>query len=118
LLAIEFPDAAGDGAAGKRTLVVRLGAPAAAALYRAVLIGVYGAIPVLVLAGLPPLAGLGLALSAPLGAWQFWRLGRGDFRDPARWEALVLRGVAMLIVSSAGELAAFVWLVLRAAVAS
>ncbi|HSS40713.1 MAG TPA: prenyltransferase, partial [Polyangia bacterium] len=33
LLAIEFPDAAGDAAAGKRTLVVRMGALPAARLY-------------------------------------------------------------------------------------
>ena len=36
LLAIEFPDAAGDAATGKRTLVVRLGAPRAAQLYVAI----------------------------------------------------------------------------------
>ena len=35
LLAIEFPDAAGDAAVGKRTLVVRLGAMPAARLYAA-----------------------------------------------------------------------------------
>jgi 1,4-dihydroxy-2-naphthoate polyprenyltransferase len=111
LLAIEFPDAAGDAAVGKRTLVVRLGAPGAAALYRAVLVATYGSIPLLVAAGLlPRVAALALALPAPLAAWQFLLLGAGVWRDPRGFEGLGFRAVALLVTSTAAELAAFVWL--------
>ena len=55
LLAIEFPDAAGDAATGKRTLVVRHGAEWAARLYQGVLVAVYLSLPLLVAAGLPPI---------------------------------------------------------------
>ncbi|HEY4186295.1 MAG TPA: prenyltransferase [Polyangia bacterium] len=110
LLAIEFPDAAGDAIAGKRTLVVRLGGPVAAALYRALLVLTYGGIPLLIVAGLPPIAALGAASLAPLAAWQFGVLGGGGGGDARRWEGLAFRAVAMLVVTSAAELAAFVWL--------
>ena len=110
LLAVEFPDAVGDAAVGKRTLVVRLGARRAAALYRAVLVATYGVIPVLLVAGLPSVAGLGAALMAPLAAWQFFRLGAGAAADARAWEALAFRAVALLVGTSAAELAAFVWL--------
>jgi 1,4-dihydroxy-2-naphthoate octaprenyltransferase len=111
LLAIEFPDAAGDAVVGKRTLVVRLGALGAAALYRAVLVATYGSIPLLVAGGLlPRVAALAFALPAPLAGWQFWRLGTGAWRDPRRFEGLGFRAVALLVSTAATELAAFVWL--------
>lgn len=110
LLAIEFPDAAGDAVVGKRTLVVRLGGSAVAALYRALLVLIYGGIPLLIVAGLPPLAALAAASMAPLAAWQFALLGAGAWGDAHRWEALEFRAVAMLVATAATELAAFVWL--------
>lgn len=110
LLAIEFPDAAGDAAVGKRTLVVRLGPLRSAALYRACLIAIYGAIPLLALAGLPAAITLGAAAGAPLAAWQFHRLGRGAGTDPTAWEGLAFRAVAMLVGTSIAELVASVWL--------
>jgi 1,4-dihydroxy-2-naphthoate octaprenyltransferase len=110
LLAIEFPDAAGDAAVGKRTLVVRLGARRAGAVYRALLIAIYGSIPLLALGGLPPLAAMAAALPAPIAAWQFHRLGTGAWGDPRAWEHVAFRAVVMLVATSAAELSAFVWL--------
>lgn len=107
LLAIEFPDAAGDAATGKRTLVVRHGAEWAAVLYRRVLTAAYLLLPLLVAAGLPPLVGGGALLTSPLAAWQVARMRRGAFRDPARWESLAFWSVALLVATSAAELAAF-----------
>jgi 1,4-dihydroxy-2-naphthoate polyprenyltransferase len=104
LLAIEFPDAAGDAAVGKRTLVVRLGAPAAARLYATVTIAAFGVLPLAALAGLPaPVALAPLAL-APLGLWQAWRVARGGYRDPARWESVAFWSVALLVASAIAEL--------------
>jgi len=113
LLAIEFPDAAGDAAVGKRTLVVRLGGARAAALYRALLVATYGAIPLLLAAGLPWQGALGAALMFPLAAWQWWALGAGAWREPGRWEGLAFRAVATLIGTTAAELAAFLWMARR-----
>ena len=111
LLTIEFPDAAGDAAVGKRTLVVRLGAPLTAALCRAVLVAIYGSIPLLVMAGLPSSVGLGVAALSPIAAWQFWRLGAGAWGDAGQWESLAFRAVGLLVATAAAELAAFVFLV-------
>ena len=113
LLAIEFPDAAGDAAVGKRTLVVRLGGARAAALYRAVLVAIYGAIPLLLGAGLPLPAALGSALMFPVAAWQWRALGAGAWREPGRWEGLAFRAVATLVGTTAAVLAGFLWIALR-----
>lgn len=114
LLAIEFPDAAGDAATGKRTLVVRLGGASAAALLRAVLIAVYGSIPLLLRAGLPPAAGaLGAALSLPLAIVQFRRLGGGGWADPRGWEAVAFRGVGLVATTAAGQLIGFAAIAFR-----
>lgn len=115
LLAIELPDAAGDAAVGKRTLVVRLGGRRSAALYRAWLVAVYGTIPLLRLCGLPPVVALAAAAGTPLAAWQFQRLGRGAWAEADAWEGMAFRAVAMLVVTSAAELAAVLWLVAKAA---
>jgi 1,4-dihydroxy-2-naphthoate octaprenyltransferase len=115
LLAIELPDAAGDASVGKRTLVVRLGGGRSAALDRAWLVAVYGTIPLLLFGGLPPVVALAAAAGAPLGAWQFHRLGRGAWADSRAWEGTAFRAVAMLVATSAAELAAFLWLVAKAA---
>lgn len=108
LLAIEFPDAAGDAATGKRTLVVRLGGVWAAALLRSLLIVVYGSVPLLLRAGLPAPVAVGALASAPLAAWQFVRLGRGGWSRADQWEGLAERGVALVALTAAGELAGFV----------
>ncbi|MEO8214029.1 MAG: prenyltransferase [Myxococcales bacterium] len=111
LLAIEFPDAVGDAAVGKRTLVVRLGGQRAAALYRAVLVVAYGALPLFLAAGAPRLVMVGAGATAPLAAWQFWRLGRGAWSSAQRWESLAFWGVATLVATAAFELAAFLWII-------
>jgi 1,4-dihydroxy-2-naphthoate octaprenyltransferase len=109
LLAIELPDAAGDAATGKRTLVVRFGAPWAAKLYERTLIVTYLSLPVLVRAGLPPAVALAALIPSPIAAWQLARMRRGAWRDPTRWESLAFWTVALLIATTAAELGA--WLI-------
>jgi len=106
LLAIEFPDAAGDAAAGKRTLVVRHGPDFAARLYAAVVAASFVALPVLAWAGLPTRVAAAAGALAPIGLWQAARTARGAFRDPARWESLAFWSVALLIATAAAELGA------------
>jgi len=106
LLAIEFPDAAGDAATGKRTLVVRWGAPAAARLYALVTIAAFGALPFFARGGLPGRVAAAPALLAPIAIWQALRVARGAYGEPARWESVAFWSVALLIASSSLELAA------------
>jgi len=109
LLSIELPDAAGDAATGKRTLVVRFGADSAARLYQIVLVLAYGSLPLLAIAGVVPAPVSLLALApAPIAAWQFARMRAVAYRDPARWESLAFWSVALLIATSAAELLGFV----------
>jgi 1,4-dihydroxy-2-naphthoate octaprenyltransferase len=112
LVAIEFPDAAGDAATGKRTLVVRLGAPRAARLYMAVTAAAYLWLPVAFALGLPGRVAVCAALPAPIAAWRIVRVAAGEHRDPAAYERLTLFAVALLVVTSLAELVALasLWL--------
>ncbi len=106
LLAIEFPDAAGDAAVGKRTLVVRLGALPAARLYVVLTLGAFGLLPVWALAGLAPRVALAPLILAPIAIWQSVRVARGGYGDSARWGSIAFWSVALLIASASLELAA------------
>jgi 1,4-dihydroxy-2-naphthoate octaprenyltransferase len=106
LLAIEFPDAAGDAAVGKRTLVVRLGALPAARLYAATTLAAFGALPLLARAGLPARVAVAPVLLAPIAIWQSVRVARGAYGDSARWGSVAFWAVALLIASAGAELAA------------
>ncbi len=108
LLVIEFPDAAGDSVVGKRTLVVRLGAVKGARLLACILAAAYAALPLLVLLGLPPLAAAAVGLSAPLAAWQGWRVLRAIRTSSPDWDGPAFWGIALLLIASAAETLAFV----------
>jgi 1,4-dihydroxy-2-naphthoate octaprenyltransferase len=107
MLAIEFPDAVGDSLAGKRTLVVQLGGQRSAWLYGGLVIGAYAMLPPLVAFWLPALAAWAIAGLSPLGIWQVWRVFRGVWRDPRRWNLLAFHSIALLIGSAALELFVF-----------
>jgi 1,4-dihydroxy-2-naphthoate octaprenyltransferase len=107
LLSVEFPDVEGDRRAGKYTLVVRLGPPSAARLYVALLIVAYAALPLLVHVGLPPGAALAVLALLPLAGWQLWRMSRGDWARPARWNVLTFYTLVLLLFTAAAEMLAF-----------
>jgi len=111
LLAIEFPDEAGDRAAGKRTLVVRLGGAKAARLWMAALLLPYAVAPLLVLAGLPLPVGIASMVSAPIALWMVWRVGRGAWANPTQWNSLAFWSIALFMGTAALELAAFLGLI-------
>lgn len=105
LLAMNLPDAVGDQAVGKRTLVVQLGVARAAMLYSGALLAAYASLPLLVLAGLPlAVAGL-LLLSAPLACWLVLQAARGAWHDPDRWETIGFWSIGLLMGSGALALA-------------
>jgi len=106
LLAIELPDAAGDAATGKRTLVVRFGARTAVRLYIALTAVAYLWLPIAWWLGVPPLACACAALPAPFAAWRIARMA-GDAADPAGYERLTFAAVALLVATSAAMLIGF-----------
>ena len=105
-LAIEFPDAAGDAATGKRTLVVRLGARTAARLYIAATALAFIWPVVMLAGGLPTRVAIATAAPAPLALWRILRVR--DHADPSAYEQMTFWAVALLIVTSAAELVAWV----------
>lgn len=107
MLTIEFPDAAGDAAVGKRTLVVRMGGAGAGRLLAAALVAAYGVLPVLGRLGLPPLVTVAAGLTVPLAIWQAWRVLRGAWAEPAQWDNVAFRGIVLLIGTASFELVAF-----------
>jgi 1,4-dihydroxy-2-naphthoate octaprenyltransferase len=105
LLAIEFSDASGDAATGKRTLVVRLGPALAARLYIALTAAAFAWLPIAYALGLP--ARVALAASTPFPA-ALWRIARaGEHRDAPARDRLAFAAVALLIATSAAELLAW-----------
>jgi 1,4-dihydroxy-2-naphthoate octaprenyltransferase len=111
LLAIEFPDAAGDARAGKRTLVVRLGAARAAKLYAALVAAAFAWPGVAYALGLPARVALAAALLAPIGAWRIARAH--EHAEPAAYERVAFFGVALLVGVSVAELGAWATFALR-----
>ncbi len=107
LVAIEFPDAAGDAATGKRTLVVRLGAPAAARLYVAITALAFAWPPLAHALGLPGIVSLAMVIPAPVALWRIARIR--DHADPAAFERLTFFAVFLLVATSACALVA--WMV-------
>jgi 1,4-dihydroxy-2-naphthoate polyprenyltransferase len=103
LLAIEFPDAAGDAATGKRTLVVRLGAPAAAKLYAACTAAAYLWLPFAWRLGVPAIAVVLAAFVFPIGVWRIARIA--DHRDRAAHERMTFFAVAQVVAVAAAMLA-------------
>jgi 1,4-dihydroxy-2-naphthoate octaprenyltransferase len=110
LLAIELPDAAGDAATGKRTLVVRLGAATGARLYGLLTIAGFGVLPLLAQGVLPTRVAIAPLVLAPLAIWQAARVVRG-YADPAGWESVAFWAVALVSWSGLATLAAAMTLV-------
>jgi 1,4-dihydroxy-2-naphthoate octaprenyltransferase len=111
LLVINFPDADGDIAAGKHTLLYFLGERKTVRLYIAVLLLAYVSLPVLLLLGLPLLAALAVTAISPLAIWQGWRMAHGAWADPTKWDSLGFWSVGLLIATILAEVAAFAILV-------
>jgi len=105
LLAVEFPDEAGDAAVGKRTLVVRLGSYRASRLYAGALALAYVAAVAAVPAGVPWSACFAFVTGLPVAAWLTWQTLRGE--KPRQWSRIAFGTAALLIGSALLELAAF-----------
>ncbi len=107
LLAVEFPDAVGDAAVGKRTLVVRYGSRATA-FYLVALALAYLLLPVLTRLGLPTPVALAAGVLAPLAAWLGACVLKADDRQPGYWNRLAFGSVALVTLSTLLELGSYV----------
>jgi 1,4-dihydroxy-2-naphthoate octaprenyltransferase len=114
VLAIEFPDAAGDRTVGKRTLVVRLGTERAMGLYVLTVAAAYALLPALAATGLPTAIALAAAAPAPVALWRITRTCAGDYRRPERWESFTFWAVALLGATAVAELLGVILLTLQA----
>jgi 1,4-dihydroxy-2-naphthoate octaprenyltransferase len=112
LLVINFPDAAGDLASGKRTLLSYVGEHNSVRLHGLVLFLAYALLPLLVLMGLPLLAALALLAISPMALWLGWRIQHGAWADPSQWDSLGFWSIGLVMSSSGVELLAFLWLAL------
>lgn len=110
LLVINFPDAEGDAAVGKRTLVHLLGKKSAVRLYLGLILAVYLTLPLLILAQLPATVALAILLLSPIALWQGWRMAGGSWANPAKWNSLGLWSIGLLILTATFELLAFIYL--------
>ena len=110
LLAVGVPDAAGDLAVGKRTLVVRLGVARAVRWHATGLALAYATLPILVAGGLPVVVALPAALPAPVALWRICCGRGGRALRPERWESFTFWSVALLTLTAAAELAGFLLL--------
>ena len=108
LLSVNFPDAVGDARVNKRTLVVILGPSRAAWLFVGALALAYLLLPALVLLGLPVQAALVVLLTAPIAAWQTWRIRRGAATDPAAWDALGFWSIGLMMGAALLQIGVFV----------
>lgn len=107
LLVVSVPDAAGDAAVGKLTLVVLLGAHRAGALFVGALALAYGLLPLLGRAGLPWPVALAPLGAAPIALWLAVRVAGGAWSDPAAWEGMAFWSIGLLVASAGLMLAAF-----------
>lgn len=108
LVLIEFPDAQGDAAVGKDTLVVRLGPARTARLLLGVVALHILLLPVLYVAGLPALVTAGVALfNLPGLLWLAWRLHQGAWAHAAWWNWLGFVGIVLIVGSALVQLVTF-----------
>lgn len=107
LVAVNFPDAAGDAAVGKITLVVGMGPERAARLYVAALGLAYASLPLLGFLGLPWPVALAPLATLPIAAWLAFRVMKGAWQDPAAWDALGFWSIGQLVSSGGLMLGTF-----------
>ena len=106
LIAIEFPDARGDAATGKRTLVVRLGAERASLVYAIVTAAAYVWLPFATAIALPARVAFAACVPAPIAIWRVLRIA--EHRERAAFERLTFFAVLLLVATAGCQLVAFV----------
>lgn len=107
MMVMNIPDARGDEAGGKRTLVVRLGVERAVRVHHAIQIASYASLPLLALAGVDREVLIAILCTAPLAALQVVRLQRGAWRDPERFNRLAFTSTLHIVSMGTAALVGF-----------
>lgn len=107
MMVMNMPDARGDEAGGKRTLVVRLGVERAVRVHHAIQLASYASLPLLALAGVDRELLLAVACTAPLAALQVWRLQRGAWRNPETFNRLAFTSTIHIVSVGTAALVGF-----------
>lgn len=113
IVAVDVPDAVGDAAAGKRTVVVRWGRTTASWLYVGATGLAFAALPLARVGGLPAASAWLAAMLFPLAAWQMARVVRGAFDDARTWDSVGFCAVALFVGTAIAELAGMVASIVR-----
>ncbi|MDX5346121.1 MAG: prenyltransferase [Hymenobacteraceae bacterium] len=110
LIAIEFPDEAGDRLTNKKTFLVRFSAPVTARIYALLLLLHFLLLPVLVLLGLPAAVAWAMLLLLPLGLWQMLAMWRQQWQQAHNWNRIAFRSVFLFAATGLAEALAFLYL--------
>lgn len=95
LLAFEFPDFLTDEAAGKRTLLVRIGRRNGAVMHNALIVIALGLAAANSFVGLPPRVAISLAITAPLALWQVITVRRIQQGEPVSFPLLTFGAIVL-----------------------
>ncbi len=100
LMAFEFPDFLSDEAAGKHTLLVRLGRRVGARVHNAALLLAVALAVITTFLGLPAQAALGVVLAAPLVLVQISQVRRMLRGDPVSFGRLTFLGLVIFALTA------------------
>jgi len=100
LLAFEFPDFLSDEAAGKRTLLVRVGRRTGARLHNALILLALSLAGAAVCIGLPAQVALAVVLTSPLALLQISLVRRLQRRDPVSFTRLTFLGLLLFVLAA------------------
>ncbi|MGH2522030.1 MAG: prenyltransferase [Anaerolineales bacterium] len=100
LLAFEFPDFLSDEAAGKRTLLVRIGRRNGAMMHNALIVLALALAALGSFIGMPAQVAISAALTAPLAAWQVVTVRRMQRGEPVSFQRLTFGAVALFALTA------------------
>lgn len=95
LLAFEFPDFLSDEAAGKKTLLVRIGQRQGAAVHNVLIVLALGLTAANSFIGLPARVAISVAITAPLALWQVITVRRMQHGEPISFSRLTFGALAL-----------------------
>jgi 1,4-dihydroxy-2-naphthoate octaprenyltransferase len=100
LLAFEFPDVQSDAAAGKRTVLVRLGRRSGASIHNLLIACGLAVVAFASFVGLPVRVAVSVAIAAPLALWQVIMMRRIQRDEPVPFRLLTFGAVTLFALTT------------------